>query len=686
MSEPNSQPLKDDQLVQEIGTTIFEKSTQASGKSFFSKDFWYGRIMEWSMKNETFKTQMFRFVDVLPYLNSSSEVSRHLKEYFAEGDENGEGKLPSVFNFGMGLGSLAPSLMAGAIRKNVTEMARMFITGENPKEALNVIKKARKKNIAFTVDILGEATLSEKEALDYQRRYLELIDWLAKDAKNWNTIPLIDQNHEGDIPKVNVSVKLTSIYSQIKVTAWEESISVLKERMRPILQKAMQENVFINVDMEHYEVKDLTFEVFKQLLMEEEFRHYPHWGIVVQAYLRDSLDDVKGLVQFSKERGCPFTIRLVKGAYWDSETIESQQEGWPYPVYTNKQESDANYEDCAKEILTHHEHLRLSIGSHNVRSIAACLAMARKMNIPQNALEIQMLYGMADMFKSALVDMNYRVREYCPVGELIPGMAYLVRRLLENTSNESFLRSKFAEDVSISDLLKDPNQNLEKTTADITPNEFFNNLPLLDFTLVEPREKMEKALKQTQEFFSKEHLIHIDGKDYKGSETLESLNPSNKTQSVGTIHLAGEKEAEMAVVAAKRTFSTWSKTPAEERIRLVDRLADIIEARRYELMAIEVFEAGKSWVEADGDICEAVDFCRYYALQMNGLAQPQKIGWVPGEENFYTYLPRGVVAVISPWNFPLAILTGMVAASAVTGNTVVMKPAEQTSVTASWLM
>ena len=167
------------------GEEIFRRMENASKVSLFSKDFWYGSIMDWSMKNEHFKTQMFRFVDVLPALNSGNEVARHLKEYFSESGED----LPSVFNVGLGLGSLAPSLMAGAIRKNVTQMAKMFITGENPEESLPVLKKARKNKICFTVDILGEATLSEKEALEYQSKYLELIDWLAKDSQKWEEVP-----------------------------------------------------------------------------------------------------------------------------------------------------------------------------------------------------------------------------------------------------------------------------------------------------------------------------------------------------------------------------------------------------------------------------------------------------------------------------------------------------------------
>lgn len=669
------------------GETIFNMM-ETEGQSIFNKDWWYGRIMEWSMKNEHFKTQMFRFVDVLPYLNSGSEVARHLKEYFAEsGDE-----LPSVFNFGLGLGSLAPGLLAGAVKKNVVQMAKMFITGETPDEALAVLKKARKNKICFTVDLLGEACLSEAEALDYQKKYMDLLTWLAKDASNWDHIPLIDEDHKGPIPRVNVSVKLSSLYSQIDVKAWNKSKERVKERLRPIYKLAMERNVFINLDMEQYELKDFTIEVFKELLMEPEFKAYPHWGCVIQAYLRDSLADVKDLIAFSKSRGVPFTVRLVKGAYWDFETVHAQQTGWAVPVYTIKRESDANYEDCARTLLEAHESIRLAVGSHNVRSIAAIMVHAERIGVDPRAFEIQMLFGMADPIKKSLVRMGYRVREYAPVGELIPGMAYLVRRLLENTSNESFLRSKFADGTSTENLLRDPKDGLVPSSNDPydldTKSQIkFKNEPLVDFGIRADRARMEKALADFKaRELGAEYALHINGKDVKTGRFIDSFNPSNATQLVGRVHVAGQSEAENAMKAAKVAFATWRKTPVEKRAELVDRLADILKRDRMYLNALEVLEAGKPWEEADGDIAEAIDFCRYYARDMRTMGKSKRMGGVPGELSLYHYQPRGVSVVIAPWNFPLAILAGMVAASLVTGNTVVFKPAEQTPIIGAYLM
>jgi RHH-type proline utilization regulon transcriptional repressor/proline dehydrogenase/delta 1-pyrroline-5-carboxylate dehydrogenase len=668
--------------IQSKGETILNLM-ESEGTSIFNKDWWYGRIMEWSMKNEHFKTQMFRFVDVLPYLNSGSEVARHLKEYFAESGED----LPQVFNFGVGLGSLAPSIMAGAVRKNVTQMAKMFITGETPQEAMSVLKKSRKSKIGFTADLLGEACLSESEAVEYQNRYLELIEWLAKDAGSWEAVPLLDEDDQGPIPRVNVSVKLSALYSQIDVKAWDKSKDVLKERLRPLFRVAMAREIFLNLDMEQYELKDLTLEVFRDLLSETEFKTYRHFGCVIQAYLRDSLADIKALSEFARTRGTPFSIRLVKGAYWDFETVHSEQSGWPVPVYTNKRESDANFEDCALFCLQNWKTIRLALASHNVRSIAACLVHAEHLGVDPRAFEIQMLFGMADPIKKSLVKMNYRVREYAPIGELIPGMAYLVRRLLENTSNESWLRSKFAENVSTATLLSDPHEGLVPTSAEPPKSTKFTNQPLVDFGIKENRVKILKTLADYKaKNLGASYPLHIGGKDVNTSRFIESFNPAEPTQVIGKVALAGVAEAEAALKAARTAFAKWRTTPVETRAVMLEKVADIFERDRFQIIACEILEAGKAWEEADGDVAEAIDFCRYYARDMRKLARPQRVGHAPGEVSMYHYKPMGVSVVIAPWNFPLAILTGMVAASVVTGNTVVMKPAEQTPVIATYLM
>lgn len=676
----NTSPSVTQSKIISKGEEILKRMESQSKGSLFSKDFWYGSIMDWSMKNEKFKTNMFRFVDVLPSLNTGDEVATHLKEYFSEG---GKSELPAVFNVGLGLGALAPGLMASAIKKNVTSMAKMFITGETPQEALTVLKKARKNNLTFTVDILGEATLSEKEAQDYQRRYMDLIDGLVSDSQKWEDNPLLDFDADGRIPKINVSVKMTALYSQISDKAWEETKRILKDRLRPVFRHGMEKGVFINLDMEHYAVKHLTVEVFKELINEPELRGYKFFGCVVQAYLRDSFADINDLVEFAKKRETPFTIRLVKGAYWDSETIEAKQRGWDTPVYLNKAESDANYEVCANYLLENYKSVRVALASHNVRTLSSALVKAEQLSLPKNAFEIQMLYGMAEPVKKSLSDMGYRVREYAPVGELIPGMAYLVRRLLENTSNESWLRGKFADGKTTAELLKDPAVGLTPTNpAYVPPQNKFDNEPLLDFAVDSVRKKTENALADLRSKLPVKVQPMIDGKVQTSSNIFKRVNPSNTSQIIAEVSMATIDMAETAMQKAQDFFKTWKKVSASERAQILDRAADIMVRDRYKLMATQILEVGKPWAEADGDVAEAIDFLRYYARDMRRLNQPARVGHAPGETSHYIYKPRGVVAVISPWNFPLAILAGQVSAALVTGNTVIMKPAEQSSLVA----
>ena len=208
--------------------------------------------------------------------------------------------------------------------------------------------------------------------------------------------------------------------------------------------------------MESYKVKDLTLAIFRQILAEDEFRGTPHVGIVIQAYLKDSEADLRTLAEWARRRGTPVWVRLVKGAYWDYETVLARQFDWPVPVFERKWETDANYEKLTRFLLANHTLLRPAVGSHNIRSLAHGLAVAQHLGLPESGLELQMLYGMGDPEKQVLVDLGYRMRIYMPYGELIPGMAYLVRRLLENTSNDSFLRASFAEHVSPETLLMNP--------------------------------------------------------------------------------------------------------------------------------------------------------------------------------------------------------------------------------------
>jgi RHH-type proline utilization regulon transcriptional repressor/proline dehydrogenase/delta 1-pyrroline-5-carboxylate dehydrogenase len=455
--------------------------------------------------------------------------------------------------------------------------------------------------------------------------------------------------------------------------------------------------------MESYAHKNGTLELFKTVFGQEEFKDWPHVGIVIQAYLRDSEADLRDLIDWGRARGTRFAVRLVKGAYWDYETTKSRQNGWKCPVYLQKPESDANFEALTRLLLENESVVTAAFGSHNVRSIAYAQALADELGIDHGRFEFQLLYGMAGPIKRALVEMGYRVREYCPVGELLPGMSYLVRRLLENTSNEGFLRAKFSENVSTEELLRDPCeilrrtpngalsssntiQNMTTTIPKTQPGAAYENAPLTNFALPDNQEKMRSALRDQRKQFGRKIPLTINGEKIWTDKMFSSVNPSRPDQIVGYAAEAGIPEAERAVAAARTAFEKWRRTSFEERCRLLERAAEILESRRFELSALEVFEVGKPWAQADGDIAEAIDFCTFYARQMRRIGRPRLTQHVPGEESYQHYWPRGVALVIAPWNFPMAILCGMVSAALVTGNTVIMKPSEQSVIIGAMLM
>jgi RHH-type proline utilization regulon transcriptional repressor/proline dehydrogenase/delta 1-pyrroline-5-carboxylate dehydrogenase len=563
------------------------------------------------------------------------------------------------------------------------------------------LRKKRRQGIGFTVDLLGEAVVSEEEAAGYMGRCQELLEHLARETRGW-TDPL-GKNSEL-FPVVNVSVKISALYSQMNPADPADAIAHLAPKLRPILRRAKELGAFINFDMESYAHKNATLELFCALFTEPEFRDWPHAGIVIQAYLRDAETDLRDLIAWGRARGTRFTVRLVKGAYWDYEKIKSTQNGWVIPVWLQKPESDANFEKLTRILLENESIVTSAFGSHNVRSIAYAQALAEELGIDRSRFEFQLLYGMAGPIKRALVDMGYRVREYSPVGELLPGMSYLVRRLLENTSNEGFLRAKFSEHVSAAQLLSDPRElmngadNFATDSAAATANfsrngatpempcDAYKNASLVNFVYPECQEKMRTALREVRAHFGQKYPLVIDGKEIWTDKLLKSVNPSAPDEIVGYVAEAGIPEAERAVKAARRAFETWARTPVEERCRLLERAAAILDRRRFELSAVEVFEVGKAWSEADGDIREAMDFCLFYAQQMRLIGYPRLTQNVPGEESYQHYWPRGVALVIAPWNFPVAILCGMVTAALVTGNAVIMKPAEPSAILGSLLM
>jgi RHH-type proline utilization regulon transcriptional repressor/proline dehydrogenase/delta 1-pyrroline-5-carboxylate dehydrogenase len=432
----------------------------------------------------------------------------------------------------------------------------------------------------------------------------------------------------------------------------------------------------------------LTLQLFRDLLEEPELAHLDA-GCVIQAYTRDAYDDLADLIAWSSGRvragHPPVGVRLVKGAYWDAETIEAEANGWPSPLFTDKEQTDVNYERCTRLLHDHHGDVRAAFGSHNLRSLAYAVTYARHQGIPDNGYELQMLYGMAEPVQAAIRRLGLRLRVYAPVGELVPGMAYLVRRLLENTSNESFVRRRFAEGRALDELVVPPRAAelpgrpavARRQATDVAQPGPYAPEPIAEWRRMSVRAAMGAAVRAADADAMDVPAV-IGGERVRTGQSIVSVDPARPQVMVARSASCGVDEANAAVAACASAFDRWRRTPAAERAAVLFRAAEWMRSRRPQLSALEVFEAGKPWAEADADVCEAIDFCEYYGREMLRLDGGDTVQSPPGEVNVLRYQPRGVAAVIAPWNFPLAIPTGMVTAALVAGNTVCFKPAEQT--------
>jgi RHH-type proline utilization regulon transcriptional repressor/proline dehydrogenase/delta 1-pyrroline-5-carboxylate dehydrogenase len=667
-----------EQAVQDLARLLYRRAAEHKPSIFDSRD-WLGKMIEWSLSDDALRVALFRFVDVLPSLDSAGEIGRHLEEYFAKVDH----AFGSLVFFAQALH--AGWLFAPLVKQNVTRLARRFIAEEEPEALKAVLENLRTEPAAFTLDVVGEATVSDKEASAMQQRYLDLLQNLTSMAGRWPAVPQIDAGVAGALPRVNLSVKISSLYPRFDPLD-PDTEKIVRERLRPLFREAARLKAALTLDMEQFAFKDITLAIFRDLLAEREFTSEPTAAIAIQAYLRDAEKDLRALIEWARTRRRRIGVRLVKGAYWDSEIAWAKQKGWPIPVFLEKAQTDASYERLTRLLLESYDIIDAAFGSHNIRSLAYAIAAAKQLGVPDHGYEIQMLYGMGEPIRRAVIRNGERVRIYLPVGKLLPGMAYLIRRLMENTSNTSFLRQTYAEDEEIDKLILPPAPKKASKRADARKRrkadtvEPFCNEPLLDFSRAENRVRFAGMLDEVRRRFGRDYLLWISGKEMETQAWLESLNPANPREIIGRVAVAGSQEAGRALAGAEEFFPEWRNTPAKQRAAMLFHAAEIMRQRRVELAAWEVFEVGKGWREADADVAEAIDYLEYYGREMLRLSPPRLTQQIPGESNVYLYEPRGIAAIIAPWNFPLAIVTGMTAAALAAGNCAVVKPAEQSPV------
>ena len=718
-SAPTNGTPKIEQRTQEIGRTLLRAVQSQEGRGNVL-DFAYNQILGIATADDKTKVELFRFTDALPALKSDESVMQHLREYLLDSGA----KLPPGASAALTIASKYPlgrKFVAWASQFGAKQMAGRFIAGANAKEATAAIERLRRQNMTFTLDLLGEAVISESEAVLYQNKYLELVRDLSEIATSWPMNPRTDSAAWGAIPKVNVSVKLSSLYARFDPMAADETACAVIERLRPILRLARKNGVFVNFDMEQHDFCEITQRIFRDVASDAEFADWDGLGIVSQAYLRRSEADIIALRDFAERRGVPVTVRLVKGAYWDYETIVSAQRNWDAPVWGRKAETDACFERVSTFLIENREWLRPAIATHNVRSAAHALALIEANTVPPGSVEFQVLFGMGEAMGRALSARGERVRVYVPFGELLPGMAYLVRRLLENTSNDSFIR-KSGGRIDASKLLAEPSVSALNTFASASDTRMpkkdimwsksasgsvpspsdsgrkanysqtegldggvsFSNAPETDFADPAKRADMQANLNDTGKLLPYTVPTVVNGTMLVAWESISRTNPSIGNQVVTRTRYATHEDVENALRTSHDAFPMWRDTDIRERAAILMRIAAYLEQHRMEISACMIREVGKPWRDADADVAEAIDFCRFYALEMLDLDSPRHRN-VPGEWNNMTYEGRGVAVIIAPWNFPLAILTGMAVAALVAGNTVILKPAEQSPRTAFYL-
>ena len=669
--------------ISEIGEYYWRRM-KGEQPSLFDRKYWQGQLLDWVMKDESFKVDAFRFVDVLPALESTTAVSSHVRDYLLREKRD----LPLTIRTALKMAGsdITSPLVARAIRSNVSDMARRFICESDSKKSLKVFTKLAKQNLTFTADILGEATTSDAESEAYLQKYLNLITLLGDAAQKWPDISLLHESPAGPLPKANISVKISALDPYLDAADQQGSIARLKERLLPLLRLAKEKNVFINFDLEQWAAHDITYGLFEEVACHPDLVNWPHIGIVIQAYLKISGQDCDNLLAISKKRGTPFTVRLVKGAYWDYEVVHARQNGFTCPVFTRKGLTDANYEQLSSKLIEQHSLLNPAFASHNLRSLVHAMVVAEEKGVEKTAFELQMLYGMAEPLRKVFSADGYRVRIYAPIGELLPGMAYLVRRLLENTSNSGFLRQSYHEGVAISSMLEPPLLEPEAPEPEkLVPGNLFSpftNVNLLDFCESQVRDVFALAVASVPAQLPLTVPLVINGSEIATEEVAVHPSPNNPDLVVTMSSRAEVHHAEEALQISTQAFPAWRDQSVEYRAGILEKLAGILEENRFELAAMQTHEVGKPWREADGDVAEAIDFCRYYARRALIELGASQQGDLAGENNVLLYEGRGPTIIIAPWNFPLAILCGMTTAALVAGNTVLIKPATAATGTA----
>ena len=587
------------------------------------------------------------------------------------------------------LSSLLTGLLArsgrGIIRKAVDVAMRMmgeqFVTGETIDEALKNAERLEEKGFRYSYDMLGEAALTDPDAERYYQDYQQAIHAIGQASQDKDV-------YDGP----GISIKLSALHPRYQRAQMDRVHDELYGKMLKLAVLAKQYNIGLNIDAEETDRLEISLQLLERLCFEPQLQDWKGIGFVIQAYQKRCFYVVDYIVDLAKRSQKRLMIRLVKGAYWDSEIKKAQIEGMSdYPVFTRKVHTDLSYIACARKLLAEPDYIYPQFATHNAQTVATIYQLAQPEQYYAGQYEFQCLHGMGEpLYENVVGDksankLGVPCRIYAPVGNHETLLAYLVRRLLENGANTSFVNRIADKTLNIEDLIENPQQTILKAAQQEVmigakhphipyPQDLYgtrinsSGLDLANDAELSALNEVAASLKNTQ------FQAAAMGTAFTGTDTsnaVQIINPAQHQDVVGTVYEATQEQAEIALTQAVNAQGFWANLPKNERAACLNKAADLMEQRLLTLMVILSREAGKTYANAIAEVREAVDFLRYYAGQMLDLAENTQIQ------------PLGTVLCISPWNFPLAIFTGQISAALVAGNTVIAKPAEQTPLIAA---
>ena len=553
--------------------------------------------------------------------------------------------------------------LAFMIRKFVALLAKRFIAGEDINKAQGQLNSLLSSNRDATLDQLGELVVSAKEADQYLERVLSIIDGINQHVKKGS------RNSVG-INKAHISIKVTALCHDFKSQDIEYVYQQIAPRLKKILLRAKEEEVFINIDAEHYHVRDQVFEIYKRVLLEtDELKDYKDTGIVIQAYLRDAFTHFKEVVELARERGHIMPIRLVKGAYWDAETIEADAHNYEAPQFLNKEETDIYFRQLAHYALLNGQYIQLALASHNIQDHCFVEILRKELFPSSPGIEHQCLHMTYEALSVGMSKMNWATRNYIPIGDLLIGMAYLVRRIMENSSQVGVLtimrsHNKASTYKSPLELLKHKSENRElifDSSLKHLSRDFKNIYPIRTYKMKELK-LIEDQLKNDLEKYKTLQVSDDDSQLVSISSSLPDL----KLGALLKDNVASVNEKISKLFDGYQSLD-WKDNLKTNRFVILSNLSDLLHIHRVRLVSLIMLEAGKSIDEAVADVDEAIDFINFYVREEINLIK--KFGY---------FTSKGVFGIIAPWNFPLAIPVGMSVAALATGNTVILKPSENT--------